>query len=142
MQKYLVEKGIDPARIYLEDRSTNTHENLENSLQLIRQEGLCDTVVIATQVFHQYRAATLARWADAAGWGLCLSFPAASGAVLLDAGMCRDLPPVAAALLNRIQNHAAGRSQRSDSVVFLSGFSAFIPKLQERQKNPPDLKKA
>lgn len=69
MQKYLVEKGIDPARIYLEDRSTNTHENLENSLQLIRQEGLCDTVVIATQVFHQYRAATLARWADAAGVG-------------------------------------------------------------------------
>lgn len=76
MQKYLVEKGIDPARIYLEDRSTNTHENLENSLQLIRQEGLCDTVVIATQVFHQYRAATLGSAGRMLpGWGLCPVVP-------------------------------------------------------------------
>lgn len=70
MRKYLVEqKGIDPARIRLEERSTSTYENIRYSMEIIRQEGLCDGVAIATQEFHQYRASTMARQAGASAVG-------------------------------------------------------------------------
>lgn len=62
MQKYLVEKkGIDPARIALEERSTDTHQNIDYSLECIRQRGWSTDLAIATQEFHQYRAASLSR---------------------------------------------------------------------------------
>ncbi len=66
MKKYLVERGIDAARIFEEGRSTDTHENIAFSLELIQQNGLDEHLVIATQEFHQYRAATLARRAGVA----------------------------------------------------------------------------
>lgn len=70
MQKYLVEqKGIDPARIRQEDRSTSTYENIRYSMEIIRREGLCDRVAIATQEFHQYRASVMARQAGASAVG-------------------------------------------------------------------------
>lgn len=62
MKTYLVEKkGIDPARIALEKRSTDTHQNVDYSLEIIRQRGWSQHLAIATQEFHQYRAASLAR---------------------------------------------------------------------------------
>ena len=61
MYNYLVEKGVDPARIYQEDRSTNTEENIRFSREIIAAEGLNPHVVIATQEFHQYRAQSLAK---------------------------------------------------------------------------------
>ncbi len=61
MKKYLVACGIASARIVEEDRSTDTHENIAFSLALIRQHGWDERLVIATQEFHQYRAATLAK---------------------------------------------------------------------------------
>lgn len=70
MQKYLVEqKGIDPARIRMEEHSTSTYENIRYSMEIIRQEGLCDGVAIATQEFHQYRASAMARQAGASAVG-------------------------------------------------------------------------
>lgn len=70
MQKYLVEqKGIDPARIRMEDRSTSTYENIQYSMEIIRQEHLSDGVAIATQEFHQYRASSMARQAGASAVG-------------------------------------------------------------------------
>ena len=65
MARYLQQHGIDPARIRLEERATSTHENMKYSLQMIREEGLPTDVVVATQEFHQYRAAQLARRAGA-----------------------------------------------------------------------------
>ncbi len=62
MKNYLAEQGIDPARIYEEGRSTNTHENIDYSMALIHETGLSERVVIATQEFHQYRASVLATW--------------------------------------------------------------------------------
>lgn len=56
MQAYLVEKGIDPARIYMEDRSTSTFENIRLSRELIEQHGLSAEVAVVTQEFHQFRA--------------------------------------------------------------------------------------
>ncbi len=62
MKKHLTERGIEAERIYEEGRSTNTHENIGYSMEIIRAEGLSEHIVIATQEFHQYRASVLAKW--------------------------------------------------------------------------------
>ena len=56
MYEYLVSRGIDPSRIYIEDRSTDTHENLEYSKEIIEREGLNENCAIVTSDFHVYRA--------------------------------------------------------------------------------------
>lgn len=53
--------GIAPERLYREDRSGSTAENLANSAVIIAENGLPDRVVIATDAFHQYRGAWYAR---------------------------------------------------------------------------------
>lgn len=55
MASYLVEKGIDAERIYKEDRSVNTSQNMLYSAELIRQEGLSQQVAVVTDAFHQLR---------------------------------------------------------------------------------------
>lgn len=54
-------KGITPERLYLEGRSENTEENLRFSAELIQEAGLSPIAVIATDNFHEYRAALYAR---------------------------------------------------------------------------------
>ena len=61
MYRYLVAKGIDPARLYKEDKSTDTRENLKFSKALIEENGLHPVIAIATSEFHEYRAGQLAR---------------------------------------------------------------------------------
>ena len=62
MKRYLVDRGIDETRIIKEESSTNTLENLENSMELIREidnkENLSITLVTST--FHTYRSKLLA----------------------------------------------------------------------------------
>ena len=60
----LASMGVDPARIRLEERSRSTEENLAFSAALIREEGLPSAVVIASDNFHQLRAAV---WAEREG---------------------------------------------------------------------------
>jgi len=60
MYRYLTDKGIDPGRLYLEDRSTSTRENLAYSLEIIKEEGLNEQIAIATNEFHEYRAGKIA----------------------------------------------------------------------------------
>ena len=60
----LVELGIAPARIYTEARSTSTEENLTFAARIIEEEGLPTQVAIASDNFHQLRAAI---WAERAG---------------------------------------------------------------------------
>ena len=57
----LTKMGIAPDRLYREERSANTEENLRFSAELIRQEHLSPVAVIATDNFHEYRAALYAR---------------------------------------------------------------------------------
>ena len=61
MAAWLIERGIDPARIHLEDRSHSTEENLAFSAEIIGREGLPRALAVATDGFHQYRAAIYAR---------------------------------------------------------------------------------
>lgn len=61
MKAYLLEKGIDESRLYLEERSTSTAENLAFSRELMEREGLSLSVALVTQEFHQCRAQAFAK---------------------------------------------------------------------------------
>jgi uncharacterized SAM-binding protein YcdF (DUF218 family) len=65
MSKYLEEKGIDKGKIILEDRSTNTDENLKFSKEVIQENSgkpISEvSVKIVTTDYHAYRSSILAR---------------------------------------------------------------------------------
>lgn len=61
MFNLLTEKGIDKDRLYLEDKSTNTAENIKNSKEIIEENGLSSNVVIASSDFHLKRATMIAQ---------------------------------------------------------------------------------
>lgn len=50
------EYNISPGRIYLEDTSVSTTENLENSAGIIAKMNLSRNVVLVTDGFHMFRA--------------------------------------------------------------------------------------
>ena len=61
MAAYLSRSGIDPGRIYQETESTNTAENLRNSMALLRSEGWNGTAVtVVSNGFHLTRVRLLA----------------------------------------------------------------------------------
>lgn len=60
MKNYLVKKGISPERLYMEDKSSSTEENLKFSAELIERECLDGEVTIVTDGYHQLRAELLA----------------------------------------------------------------------------------
>lgn len=59
MSQYLLERGIHKDRIILEDKSTNTYENLKFSKGLIEDTSL--EVVIVTNDFHVFRSLSIAK---------------------------------------------------------------------------------
>lgn len=61
MYDYLVNAGIAPERILMEEASRNTYENLEYSGQLLDRQW--DSVVLVTNNFHMYRTLKLAKGA-------------------------------------------------------------------------------
>ncbi len=68
MKLYLENRGIDPERIYLEDQSSTTMENLENSKEIIdeirKEEGKEEySAGIVTNNFHTFRSTRLAHHA-------------------------------------------------------------------------------
>lgn len=65
MKNYLLEKGMDSDRIIMEDKSTSTYENIQNSLKILDELGMSHDMTIVTDGFHQYRASLIAK---AQGW--------------------------------------------------------------------------
>ena len=61
MYRWLVAKGIDGDRIYKEDESTSTEENIVFSKQVIEEHGLNPNVAIVTSEYHTYRAGVIAQ---------------------------------------------------------------------------------
>lgn len=61
MYNVLVEYGIEPSRLYLEDTSTSTEENIRNSKRIIDNNGLSTNVAIATSDYHEKRASIIAK---------------------------------------------------------------------------------
>jgi uncharacterized SAM-binding protein YcdF (DUF218 family) len=55
LARQLVEWGVDPARIVVEDESRNTRENAVESARVIRREGW-RSVLLVTSAFHMRRA--------------------------------------------------------------------------------------
>lgn len=60
MKEYLVAKGINSERIIMEDKSTNTYENLSFSQKIIEDKNLPQRVCLVTDAFHQLRAGMIA----------------------------------------------------------------------------------
>lgn len=60
MRDYLVNKGISKERIYLEDKSASTNENLYFSKKIIEENNLENNITIVTDGFHQLRAELIA----------------------------------------------------------------------------------
>lgn len=58
IREYVSAAGIDPGRIIIEDKSTDTFENIRNSYEFI-PEGA--SVGLVTSSFHIYRAMVIAR---------------------------------------------------------------------------------
>ena len=60
MKAYLIDRGIPEDKIYVEDKSTDTHENFLFSSEIIEENALSKTIVVATNEFHEYRALNIA----------------------------------------------------------------------------------
>lgn len=60
MYRYLVNRGIEPERLYKEEMSATTRENLLFSRQLIETQELNPVIAIATSEYHEYRAGRIA----------------------------------------------------------------------------------
>ena len=56
MEKYLLEKGIDKSRLYLEEEAHNTAQNIKFSVALMEKLGLEGEVMVVSSAFHLYRA--------------------------------------------------------------------------------------
>lgn len=61
MYRYLIAKGIDEKRLYKEEHSTTTRENLLYAKQIIEENHLAQTIAIATSEYHVYRAGEIAK---------------------------------------------------------------------------------
>lgn len=71
----LVEMGIEEDRIYLEGKSTNTRENLEFSMKIIRENGLSESVALVTDEYHQFRAGRIAASLGVESAAVCAHTP-------------------------------------------------------------------
>lgn len=61
MRRYLIANGIEDERIFTEDKSASTEENLAFSREILGNLGISDNIMIVTSEFHQYRAAIYAK---------------------------------------------------------------------------------
>ncbi len=82
MYSYLVNKGIDPQRIFRESSSTNTEENLVNSAKLIQNYALPYNMIITTDFYHQPRAKIIAKKHNIKTFGALSCVPSAKFAIL------------------------------------------------------------
>ena len=53
MRNYLISAGIDPSRVFVDDKSENTIENIDNAMEIISENGLEDRpVACLTTDYH------------------------------------------------------------------------------------------
>lgn len=99
MYRELAARGIDESRIYKEDRSTSTRENLKFAKEIIDREGLGNEIAIVTSEYHEKRAAMVAKEVGLTGYAV----PAASPPGLLPVYWTRELGGVLAEALVKIR---------------------------------------
>ena len=64
MYNYLTAHGVSANRLFMEDSSTSTRENLQYSLELMEKNKLGKNAAIVTNEFHEYRAFKIAEKLD------------------------------------------------------------------------------
>jgi uncharacterized SAM-binding protein YcdF (DUF218 family) len=60
LNTYSVIYSINAKRIFTDNTSKNTGQNLDNAIKIIKENKLSDHVAIATDGFHMFRAKFLA----------------------------------------------------------------------------------
>ena len=95
MYRWLTAHGIEPSRIYREDRSFNTEENLSFSAEIIRENHLPQQLAIVTDGFHEMRAALLAQERNL----ICGAVPAETPLFLSASFTTRELLALTAEIL-------------------------------------------
>lgn len=76
MSRYLLSRGIEQDRIIMEDKSTSTKENIENSKAILDNLGGANNeVTIVTSNFHMYRAKYFSRSYGLQPYGLSAKTP-------------------------------------------------------------------
>jgi uncharacterized SAM-binding protein YcdF (DUF218 family) len=75
MRRFLVSNGISEDRLFVEDRSTTTRENIGYSSAIIREFSLSKNVAIVTDGFHQYRSQSFAKYEGLSPSALTSSTP-------------------------------------------------------------------
>ncbi len=73
MYDYLIEKGISPERIIIEDKSSSTYENLKFSKEIIQEKELEEKITIITDGYHQLRAEMIANDLDLEAYNISAS---------------------------------------------------------------------
>ncbi len=86
MFRDLTARGIDAERLYMEDKSTNTRENIAFSSEIIKENGLSENVAVVSSNYHIYRA-TLS--VEKAGYS-CDTVPAKTPVTLLPTYVMRE----------------------------------------------------
>ena len=61
MRRHLTANGISEDRLFLEDRSTSTYENIVFSKTIIETNELSRNITVVTDGFHQFRAQHFAK---------------------------------------------------------------------------------
>lgn len=61
MKNMLLEKGIAENRLFIDDKSTSTDENIRFSMAILDELGLGKNVAIATSEYHELRAKMIAK---------------------------------------------------------------------------------
>lgn len=61
MKNYLIDHGIKNHEIIIEDKSTNTYENIRNSYEIIQKRKGRQQIAVVTSDFHVYRAVLLCK---------------------------------------------------------------------------------
>lgn len=56
----MIADGIDPDRLYIENKSVDTVENFRFARQIIDENGLDQNIAVVTDGFHQFRAGLIA----------------------------------------------------------------------------------
>ena len=64
IQEFLLKDGVDPQRIFVEDQSVNTEQNLLYSMRIIKEQQLDDSIAIVSDSYHQLRARIIAHKID------------------------------------------------------------------------------
>lgn len=78
MKRFLVQRGVNPEKILLEDASTSTRENLQFSRELMEQAGFRHGIIV-TNDFHIFRSLFLSRRMGIAATAAPASVPPVSG---------------------------------------------------------------